>query len=153
MATKKQNNELFSALLYVVLGVLLIIFRAQALGWAMTVAGIVFVIAGVLELVKQNWTSGAVSLAIGIAIIVLGWLAAAIVLLVLGILIAVKGAVSLINILKKSKKNVMEIVFAVLTIILGLALAFGNGLEIILIVVGVLLAVDGVLGVIGALNK
>ena len=153
MATKKQNNELFSALLYVVLGVLLIIFRAEALGWAMTVAGIVFVIAGVLELVKQNWTSGAVSLAIGIAIIVLGWLAAAIVLLVLGILIAVKGAVSLINILKKSKKNVMEIVFAVLTIILGLALAFGNGLEIILIVVGVLLAVDGVLGVIGALKK
>ena len=153
MATKKQNNELFSALLYVVLGVLLIIFRAQALGWAMTVAGIVFIIAGALELVKQNWTSGAVSLAVGIAIIVLGWLAAAIVLLVLGILIAVKGAVSLINILKKSQKNVMEIVFAALTVILGLALAFGNGLEVILIVVGVLLAVDGVLGVIGALKK
>ena len=153
MATKKQNNELFSALLYVVLGVLLIIFRAQALGWAMTVAGIVFIIAGALELVKQNWTSGAVSLAVGIAIIVLGWLAAAIVLLVLGILIAVKGAVSLINILKKSQKNVMEIVFAALTVILGLALAFGNDLEVILIVVGVLLAVDGVLGVIGALKK
>lgn len=153
MATKKQNNELFSALLYVVLGVLLIIFRAQALGWAMTVAGIVFIIAGALELVKQNWTSGAVSLAIGIAIIVLGWLAAAIVLLVLGILIAVKGAVSLINILKKSQKNVMEIVFAALTVILGLALAFGNGLDVILIVVGILLAVDGVLGVIGALKK
>ena len=54
MATKKTNAELFSAVLYLVIGLLLVIFRTQTLGWAMTIAGVVFVIAGVLDIVKKN---------------------------------------------------------------------------------------------------
>ena len=100
----KTNNELFSSVLYIVIGALLVIFRSQTLGWAMTVAGVVFVVAGVLDLIKKNWTSGAVSLIIGISILVLGWLAAKIVLLVLGILIAVKSIVALIDVFKKELK-------------------------------------------------
>lgn len=150
---KKTNSELFSSLLYIIVGVLLVIFRSETIGWAMTIAGIFFVISGVLDLIKKNWTGGAVSLIIGIAILVLGWAAAKIVLLVLGILIAVKGIVALIDVIKKSKKNALEIVFPILTVIVGLMLAFGNGIDVMIIVVGVLLAVDGVLGLLGALKK
>ena len=105
---KKKNSELISSLLYIIIGVLLMIFRSQTLGWAMTIAGVFFVVCGVLELVRQNWVGGAVSLIIGIAILVLGWLAATIVLLVLGILIAVKGVVALINVLKKKKPLLLK---------------------------------------------
>ena len=150
---KKTNSELFSSLLYIIIGVLLVIFRSETLGWAMTIAGIFFLISGILDLVKKNWAGGAVSLIIGIAILVLGWLATKIVLLVLGILIAVKGVVALINVLKKKKKNALELVFPVLSVVLGIMLAFGNGLDIMIIVVGVLLAIDGVLGLLGALKK
>ena len=150
---KKTNSELLSSLLYIIIGVLLVIFRSQTLGWAMTIAGIVFVVSGILELVKKNWTGGAVSLIIGIAILVLGWLAAKIVLLVLGILIAVKGVVTLIEVLKKSKKNALDLVFPILTIAVGVMLAFGNGLDVMIIIVGVLLAIDGVIGLVGALKK
>ncbi len=150
---KKTNSELFSSLLYIIIGVLLVIFRSETLGWAMTIAGIVFVISGILELVKKNWTGGAVSLIIGIAILVLGWVAAKIVLLVLGILIAVKGIVALIDVIKKSKKNALEIVFPILTVIVGLMLAFGNALDIMIIIVGILLVIDGVLGLLGSLKK
>ena len=80
---KKNNTELFSSLLYIALGVLLIVFKEQTLGWAMTIAGIIFIISGALDLIKQNWAGGAVSLIIVIAILVLGWTAAKIVLLVL----------------------------------------------------------------------
>ena len=153
MANKKQNSELFSSVLYIVIGVLLVIFRSQTLNWAMTVAGIFFVVSGILDLVKKNWTGGAVSLIIGIAILVLGWLAVGIVLLVLGILIAVKGIVALIDVIKNGSKNALEIVFPVLTIVVGLMLAFGNGLDIMIIIVGVLMAIDGVLGLIGSLKK
>ena len=153
MAKKKTNSELFSALLYLLIGVLLIVFRSQTLGWAMTVAGVIFVVAGALELVKKNWASGAISLFIGIAILVLGWLATKIVLLVLGILIAVKGLVALIEVLKKKKKNALDIVFPVLTVVVGVMLAFGNGLDIMILIVGILLAIDGVLGLIGSLQK
>ena len=150
---KKTNSALLSSLLYIIIGLLLVIFRSQTLGWAMTVAGIVFVVSGILELVKKNWTGGAVSLIIGIAILVLGWLAAQIVLLVLGILIAVKGVVTLIEVLKKSKKNALDLVFPILTIVVGVMLAFGNGLDVMIIIVGVLLAIDGVIGLVGALKK
>lgn len=150
---KKSNNELFSSLLYIIIGALLIIFRSQTLGWAMTVAGVFFIVSGILDLVKKNWVGGAVSLIIGIAIIVLGWLAVEIVLLVLGILIAIKGVVALIEAIKKSKKNALELVFPILTIVVGALLAFGNGLDIIIVIVGVLMVVDGVIGLVGSVKK
>jgi len=150
---KKANNELFSALLYIILGVLLIVFKGATLGWAMTIAGIVFIVSGILDVVKKNYTGGAVSLIIGIAILVLGWLATKIVLLVLGILIAVKGVVALIDAFKRSSKNALTVLFPILTVVVGLALAFGNGVDIILVVCGVLLAIDGALGLLAALKK
>lgn len=150
---KKTNSELFSSLLYIILGAILIIFRSQTLGWAMTIAGVFFVVSGILDLVKKNWTGGAVSIIIGTAILVLGWLATAIVLLVLGILIAIKGIVALIDAIKGGKKSILDFVFPVLTIVVGAMLAFGNGIDVIILIVGALLAVDGVLGLIASLKK
>ena len=150
---KKKNSELFSALLYIVLGILLVIFRAQTLNWAMTIAGIFFIVSGVLDLVKKNYSGGAVSLIIGIAILVLGWIATKIVILVLGILIAIKGIVALIEAFKKSSKNALDLVFPILTTVVGVLLAFGNGLDIMILIVGILLAVDGVIGLAGAMKK
>ena len=153
MAKKKSQSELISSLLYIIIGVLLVIFRSQTLGWAMTIAGIFFIVSGVLDLVRLNFAGGAVSLIIGIAILVLGWLAAAIVLLVLGILIALKGIIALVDVLKKKRKTVLEVLFPIFSIVVGLALAFGNGLDIMIIITGVLLIVDGAIGVLGAVKK
>ncbi len=152
MANKK-NRELFSALLYIVVGLLLVFFPSNALSIAMTIAGVVFIVSGVLDLVKKNWAGGAISLVIGVAIIVLGWLALKIVLLVLGILIALKGIVALINELKSKKVTVLGVLFPALTILVGLMLAFGNGINILIIVAGVVLAVNGVLGLVESLKK
>ena len=104
---KKSNNELISALLYIILGVLLIVFKGATIGWAMTIAGVIFIVSGILDVVRNNMKGGAVSLIICIAILVLGWLAAQIVLLVLGVLIAVKGILALVDVFKKSRKNAL----------------------------------------------
>lgn len=151
--TKKANSELFSSILYIVVGLLLIIFPGDVLSWGMTIAGIFFIVSGILDLVKQNWAGGAVSLIIGIAILVLGWVAVSIVLLVLGILVAIKGIVALINVIKAGPKNALEIIFPILTIVIGAIIAFGNALSTLLIIGGILLAIDGVIGLIGALKK
>ena len=154
MAKKSnQNSVLFTSFLYIIVGLLLVIFRSETLNWAMTITGAIFAICGVLELTKKNFAGGGVSLVIGIVILVLGWTLAGIVLLVLGILIAIKGIVALIDVFKKSKKNALEILFPILTIVIGILLAFGNLTHIILIVGGILLAIDGVLGLIGSLKK
>lgn len=150
---KKSNSELFSSLLYIIIGVLLVVFRSETLGWAMTIAGIIFLISGILDFIKKNWAGGAVSLITGLAILILGWTAAQIVLLVLGILIAIKGVVALIDALKRSRKSVLGILFPILSVVVGLLLAFGNALDTIIIVVGALLAVDGVIGLISSLKK
>ena len=150
---KKPQSELFTSILYIAIGVLLAIFRSGSLNIAMTIAGVFFIISGVLDIVKKNYVGGAVSAGIGVAIIVLGWLATKIVLLILGILIAVKGVIALIEVIKKASKNVLEMIFPVLSIVLGLMLAFGGGLDLIILIVGIVLAVNGVIGLLGALKK
>lgn len=150
---KKINSEIFSAVLYIVIGILLAVFPGEMLNIAMTVAGIFFIVSGILELVKQNWAGGAVSLVIGIAILVLGWAITWIVLIVLGVLIAIKGIIALFDAIKRKEKNVLEILFPILTIVIGILLAFGNIAGIITIVAGILLALDGVVGLIGALKN
>ena len=152
MATKKKS-ELFSALLYIVIGVLLAIFKQGVLDWAIFLVGAIFIISGILEVAKKNYTGGAISLIIGIAILILGGFLKDIVFLVLGILIAVKGCVSLIDALKAKKKNALSIVFPVLTIALGILLAFGNLVGTVIFIAGILLAIDGVIGLIGAMKK
>ena len=149
---KKANNELFSSILYIVVGVILAIFQGETLDWAMTIAGIFFIVSGILDLVKKNWQGGAISLIIGIAIIVLGWLATTIVILVLGILIAVKGVIALLDVFKKENKNALDFIFPVLTIVAGIALAFGTLVDILILIVGILLAIDGVLGLIASIK-
>lgn len=150
---KKPQSELFTSILYIAIGVLLAIFRSGSLNIAMTIAGVFFIISGVLDIVKKNYVGGAVSAGIGVAIILLGWLATKIVLIILGILIAVKGVIALIEVIKKASKNVLEMIFPVLSIVLGLMLAFGGGLDLIILIVGIVLAVNGVIGLLGALKK
>jgi len=151
--SKKINSALFSSILYIIIGLLLVIFRSETIGWAMTISAIFFITSGVLEVIKNNYVGGAISLIIGITVLVLGWAAATIVLLVLGILIAIKGVATLLDALKAKKPNALDIVYPALTIITGLSLAFGNGLDIIIIITGILLALDGVLGLVGSLKK
>jgi uncharacterized membrane protein HdeD (DUF308 family) len=152
MAKKKKNSELSSALLYILLGVLLIVFRGQTLDWAMTIAGVIFIVSGVLDIVRRNFVGGAISLIIGIAILVLGWTATKIVLLVLGVLLAIKGLFAFVDALKR-KRSILALIFPILNVVVGLVIAFGNGLDIIIMVCGVLLVIDGVLGLLASLKK
>ena len=150
---KKTKSELYPSLLNIIIGALLVIFRSQTLGWAMTIVGLVFIISAIPDLLKKNWAGGAVNLIIGLSILILGWVAAQIVLLVLGILIAIKGVVDLIDILKKGKNSVLEILFPVLSIVVGIMLAFGNGLDVVIIIVGIILIINGVVGLLDSIKK
>lgn len=150
---KKKHSELLASILYIIVGILLIIFNSTALDMAITISGVLFIIFGVLDILKRNWFGGAISLIIGIIILVLGKVALEIVLVVLGILIAIKGVVALIDVLRKSRKNALEVLFPILSIAAGLILAFGNGMSIVITLIGILLTIDGVLGAFGALKK
>ena len=72
--SSEDKNMLISALVYIVLGAVLCIFRTQALNWAMTVAGIVAIVLGVLAILKGNLIYGVLMAAVGALIILGGWL-------------------------------------------------------------------------------
>ena len=146
---KKLNLNVSSPLLYIILGVLLVVFQDKMLGWAMTIAGIFFIVTGVLDALKSNLVSGIINIFIGIAIIAAGWLITSLVLLVLGLFIAFKGAMDLVPLLKSGVKDALRYISPVLTVVVGFALAFGNGVGIIITVVGVLLIIDGTLAFLG----
>lgn len=152
---KKQNFSFSSPLIYIVLGALLVIFNAELLSWAMTVAGVFFLVMGVLDLIKNRISGGIVNLAIGVIIIVVGWTIVDVVLRVLGVLIAAKGILDLISLLKPKKKNILAIVFAAVTIAIGVLLAVtpGSVLSTVMKIAGALLIVDGVLGLVGVVKQ
>ncbi len=147
---KKSSLNLSSPILYIVLGALLMIFRSQMLSWAMTIAGIVFVAMGIVDIVKGNVKSGIINIALGAIILIVGWTILSIVLIVLGVLIAAKGVMDLLDILKSKKRNALSVVFAALTIAIGVALVFGKLLGDLIWLIGLLLVIDGVLGLLGA---
>ncbi len=153
MAKKKLNSNLFTALLYIVVGILLAVFPGEALDLGIKIVGVIFIIFGTLELVKKNWFGGAVSLVVGILILFIGSTLLWIIMLVLGILVAVKGIISLVDALRRSRKSAIEIFFAVLTIVIGILLIFGDMAPLIITIGGILLIVNGIIGLIGCLKK
>ena len=148
--SKKLKNNLSSPILYIILGALLVIFKSQMLSWAMTIAGVCCIIMGIIDLAKGRTKSGIFNAALGVIILVVGWTILNIVLLVLGVLIAAKGVIDLVEVLKHKKRSVFRVVFAALTIALGIALAFGNLLGDLIVIIGILLIIDGALGLLGA---
>ena len=151
MAYKKSNSNIMSALMYIILGVLFCVFKAGVLNWLMTIAGALFIVFGVLDLVKGSTTSGVINIAIGAVILLGGWFFLEVVLLVFGILLAVKGTIALINALKALNKSIFDIIFSALTIAVGIMLIASKWalIDWFFIIMGVLFIVDGVLELLG----
>ena len=149
---KKQSFNLSSPLLYIILGALLFIFGLELIGLLMTIAGIFFVVMGIVYLVRRRVVSGVVNLVIAAIIIYLGWAIGEIVLTILGIIIVAKGVLDLFSLLKHKRVNVLNVIFVVLTVAIGLMLAVSPSgfLQTAMKIAGALLIVDGILGLIGA---
>ena len=150
---KKLDSALITSILYLVVGIVLAAFPGEALKWAIYIIGGVFVLSGILELVKKNYFGGALSLIIGLVVIFLGGSLLSIILLVLGILIAVKGVIDLVNALKRKRKKLMQVLFPILTVAVGIFLAFGNAHTVLIIIGGILLAVNGIIGLASSLRR
>ena len=66
---KNVNKNLVNAILYILVGILFIIFKGSVLNWLFTIVGILFIVFGVIDVLNKNLTSGVVSIAIGIVLI------------------------------------------------------------------------------------
>lgn len=151
----KTPNGIASAILYIIVGVLFCIFKGSVLSWILTVAGILFIAMGIFDMVEKKavTSEGIVDIIIGVVIIVCGWLIVSVVLVIFGVLVAIKGAVDLVNALKPV--NIVSIVFACVTLALGILLIVSNWVvtDLLFIIIGVIFIVNGVIALLGQLKN
>ncbi len=144
------DGNLLQAILYIAVGLLFCIFRASALNWLLTIIGVLFIVQGVLSLMRKDTVGGAVALVIGLILILGGWLFLQFILIVFGILIIVKGVLDLLEAVKR-KHNLVPLLFAILTLAAGVLLIVAQNLMLdwFFIVLGILFLVNGVLALVG----
>ena len=122
--------------------------------------GVVFIVNGIMSVVKNDLTKGIITIVIGAIIILFGWLFVTIALYILGALLIAYGVLDLIN---KSKvkivfddtlKKVLYYVIPVLYIVAGACLLFNQGetVSFVFILTGVILLVNGILTILESLK-
>lgn len=148
----KLSSNLITAILTVVLGVLLVVFKASILNIAMTVLGAGLIIWAIIDLLDKNYTPAIIKAVVGVAIIVLGWVAVTIVLFVLAGLLLVYALYQIYLLITAKKKKwelfVQPVLFAVAAI-----LFFLSGADWAFIAAGIVLIVQGALALVACLRK
>ena len=128
-----KNSKLISGILLAVVGLLLIVLKGQVISIAATCLGVIFIVNGIMAIVKNDFTKGIITIVIGAIIILFGWLFVTIALYILGALLIAYGVLDLIN---KSKvkivfddtlKKVLYYIIPVLYIVAGACLLFNQG--------------------------
>lgn len=144
-------SNLFTCALYAIIGLMLIVMQGGSLGVVMTVVGVLFIVLGIIDIAKsKDLVKGLIEIVIGVVIITCGWLLVNLILLIFGILLIVKG---ILDISKTYKKGFMALLPAIITLVLGILLAFtnfaGNLINIICLIVGIIFVINAVLTLFG----
>jgi len=145
MAKKKSSNLQTTALLYIAIGILFIIFKTTVLDWMMTGIGVLFIINGIIDITKERAVNGIVGIVIGAVIIIGGWAITDLILIIFGVLLAIKGIIDLGNALKR--KKLIPILSSALTVAAGVLVVIGKWivLDWFFIALGIILIVDGII--------
>ncbi|MBQ3495157.1 MAG: DUF308 domain-containing protein [Clostridia bacterium] len=146
---KKLDSNLITAILYVVVGALFCIFKGEIISWIMTIVGVLYIVQGVMDVLNKDLIKGVINAGIGVLILVLGWLFVAVASIIFGVLIIIKGAKELLEVLKAKKKNIFDLIAPIVTIVIGAMLIAGKFLDWLFIVVGVIFIINGVLELLG----
>ena len=142
-------QNLITAGLYAVVGIMLVILKAGSIEILMTVIGALFIILGVVDAVnKKNTTKAILEIAIGVAIIVCGWLIADIVLLVFGVFLILRGV---IDVWKNRKEDLPLLLSPIACIIIGALLVIAKWafMDIMCLIAGIIFIANAVLVLLG----
>ena len=144
----------------IIIGLLFIMFKGGVISIAMSLIGITLIVLGILDVLRQRVVSGIVKLVLAALVMLAGWLFITLALYVLGAFLLIAGAGQLVALSKLKFKKLtlgvaMHFVQPIIYILVAICLFFNQGGAInwVLTVSGILLLVDGIVGLIGALDK
>ena len=147
---KLTANNILTCILYVVVGALLCFAKGDMLSIMLTVIGVLFLALGIYDLIKGRTVNGIVEAVVGVVILICGWTIVDLVLLIFGVLLIIKGVVDLVNNMKYGWKALLApIVMIVVGILLVCTKFAADVANILIIVAGVILIINGILALFG----
>ncbi len=150
----QKNSSLMTAVLSIALGILFVIKRGGVLGLAVSLVGLVLIIAAIFDLVKKDVTSAIVKGVLGVGVLVFGNLFIHLALYLIAIALLIMGLLQLVQSIRNKNRNAMALIAPGLTVLAGVCLLFqqGGSVDWIFIMVGIVLIIEGVLS-LGSLKS
>ncbi|MBO4573493.1 MAG: DUF308 domain-containing protein [Clostridia bacterium] len=153
MAAKRSINweELLTAAVYILIGILFIVLKRDFLNLILTVAGVLFIVLGIINVIRGDLIPGIIDIAIGAIIILGGWLFVEIILIVFGVLLVVKGVMDFLAAYKPF--SFWGVLLAVLTAVFGVLLIVEKWVIVdwYYIILGVIFVISGTISLVGTL--
>lgn len=151
MAKKSNSKFALNTILYpivmLVAGICMVVFGAGMLNIALYIVGALFLVSGIVTLIKKEILAGVINLVIGIVIILLGSVLVGIAVLIIGILLLVVGIVGIVKLIVDKRKEILSYVAPIVMLLIGVLLVWGNFntyLDIIIKAAGVCLIIYAV---------
>ena len=148
----KLSSNLITAILTIALGVLLAVFKEGIIGIAMTVLGVGLIIWAIIDLIDKKMEPAIIKAVAGVAVILLGWLVASIVLFVFAGLLLIYAIYKIYLLIKAKKKKwdlfVQPVLYAIAAVLFLL-----NGYGWAFIAAGIVLIVQGALALVACFSK
>ncbi len=157
----KKTEKIFSALLTIALGVLLIVLQGSVISILMTVLGIGLLAFGIMDLFNRRVPPAVIKLVVGVIVILCGWVIVEAVLYVVAAVLLIAGILLLYEKIKNKVicpviwQTICEYAAPSICIVIGGLLLFnqGNTAEWVFILSGAFTIVEGGLLFVNAVSN
>lgn len=159
------KDSLIIGALMLVVGILLAVFQDESLKWILIIAGVFTLLYGIIAIVEGmkskftlNIAIGVIAAVFGLALIVCPNFFEDLLMILLALSLIIVGLVSLLSsgsgFAMASGTRLINIVFSAVLVVLGILalLNLDDTADVVMIIIGVMLAVMGLLKMYGAYN-
>ena len=157
----QKNENLISALISIILGLMLIVMKGEIISITLTILGIVGIIMAIIDFVHSLTMTGIIKAVVGACVLVFGWMFVNLSLYILAAVIIIMGLMQIVSIHRIGQvflttgEKMLAYIRPVLTVIAGAILFFNQGgvINWVFVLTGILLLVEGVLNLVDATRK
>lgn len=157
---QQRANQLVTAASLILIGLMFVIFKSDIISIAMSLIGVALIVMGVFDIIRKNFTSGVIKLALAVLVLAAGWLFVKLALYLLAAFLLIVGSVQLYGFFKLGIKEIslpvlLHLAQPAIYVLVGICLFFNQGgaLAWVFTVSGIFFIVDGALALIGAFEK
>ncbi|MBO4940293.1 MAG: DUF308 domain-containing protein [Clostridia bacterium] len=147
----KQSERIISAVATVAVGIILIVLRATFIEVLMTIAGLILIVLGVIDLIQKMIPPAVFKIVVGIIVIICGWAIVEAVLYVVAAVLLIAGILLLYDKIKHRVRchntffTILEYAKPCIMLLIGGLLLFNQTgiIDFIFITSGILTLIEG----------